>query len=64
MPVTSFSVRVDSDVKRDFDKFCAAVGMNTTTAINLFLRSVIREQRLPFEITTKEGRDPFYSETN
>jgi DNA-damage-inducible protein J len=62
MSVTTFSIRVDAEVKREFDKFCENVGMNTTTAINLFLRSVIREQRLPFEITTKP--DPFYAAVN
>ena len=62
MAQTTFSIRMDSDVKRDFDKFCAEVGMNTTTAINLFVRTVIREQRLPFEIAIYP--DPFYSDTN
>jgi DNA-damage-inducible protein J len=62
MATTTFSVRLDSDVKRDFDRFCHAVGINTTTAINMFVRSVIREQRLPFEVTTRT--DPFYSESN
>jgi DNA-damage-inducible protein J len=62
MAQTTFSVRMDSEVKRDLDKFCADVGLNTTTAINLFAHTVIREQRLPFEITTRE--DPFYSEAN
>jgi len=51
---------MDSDVKKQLDEFCALVGMNTTTAFNLFARAVLREQRLPFEITT----DPFYSESN
>ncbi|MDR3121076.1 MAG: type II toxin-antitoxin system RelB/DinJ family antitoxin [Clostridiales bacterium] len=62
MPVTTFSIRIDSDVKRVFDQFCAAVGMNTTTAINMFVRSVVREQRLPFDITTRQA--PFFSEAN
>ena len=62
MAQTTFSVRMDSDVKRQLDDFCAKVGMNTTTAFNMFARAVLREKRLPFEITTE--CDPFYSESN
>jgi DNA-damage-inducible protein J len=54
MPKTTFSVRMDSSVKQEFDHFCAKVGLTTTTAINLFARSVISEQRLPFEIELKK----------
>jgi DNA-damage-inducible protein J len=53
---------MDSEVKKQLDEFCAQVGMNTTTAFNLFARAVLREKRLPFEITTEF--DPFYSENN
>jgi len=63
MPTTTFSIRMDSDVKRELDNFCSEVGMNTTTAINLFARKVIREKKLPFEVTTKDS-SPFYSESN
>jgi len=62
MAQTTFSVRMDSDVKKQLDDFCAQVGMNTTVAFNLFARAVLREKRLPFEITTEA--DPFYSESN
>ena len=60
MPQTTFSVRMDSEIKKQFDDFCAQVGMNTTVALNMFVRAVLREQRLPFEVTT----DPFYNESN
>ena len=62
MPQTTFSVRMDTEVKRQFDNFCANVGMNTTTAFNMFVRAVLREKRLPFDVTTEI--DPFYSEGN
>lgn len=63
MSQTTFSVRMDTDVKTQFDAFCNQVGMNTSTAINLFARAVLRENRLPFDITTQPP-DPFYSEGN
>ena len=62
MAQTTFSVRMDSNIKRQFDEFCSQVGMNTTTAFNLFARAVLREKRLPFDVTTEP--DPFYSESN
>ena len=61
MSQTTFSVRMDSEVKRQLDEFCAMVGMNTTTAFNLFARAVLREGRLPFDVAIP---DPFYSESN
>ncbi|MGL6196638.1 MAG: type II toxin-antitoxin system RelB/DinJ family antitoxin [Thermoguttaceae bacterium] len=62
MSQTTFSIRMDSDVKKEFDEFCSQVGMNTTVAFNLFARAVLREKRLPFEIAVES--DPFYSESN
>ena len=62
MAQTTFSVRMDTDVKKQLDEFCSDVGMNPSTAFNLFARAVLREKRLPFEVTTES--DPFYSESN
>jgi len=53
---------MDSEVKKQLDEFCAKVGMNTTVAINMFARAVLRENRIPFEVTT--DADPFYSPSN
>ena len=57
---TVFSVRMDSGVKDSLDDFCAAVGMNANTAINMCARVVAREKRLPFDVAI----DPFYDEQN
>ena len=62
MAQTTFSVRMDSEVKKQLDDFCLQVGMNATTAFNMFARAVLREKRLPFDVTTET--DPFYSESN
>ncbi|GHV54338.1 hypothetical protein FACS1894216_14160 [Synergistales bacterium] len=61
MAITTFSVRMESETKHQLDVFCANAGLNTTTAINMFARAVLRERRLPFEVTDS---DPFYSESN
>lgn len=63
MSQTTLSVRMDSETKRGLEEFCAAVGMNTSTAVNLFAKAVIRERRIPFEIALPAD-DPFYSTSN
>lgn len=60
MSQTTLNVRMDEDLKRRFDTFCADVGMNASVAVNLFVKTVIREQRIPFEISA----DPFWNEAN
>ena len=54
MGAVNITVRVDEEIKRDFDKFCDNVGMNITTAFNLFMRAVLRTRELPFQITDIE----------
>ena len=51
MSTATFSVRMDKQLKTELDDLCAQFGMNTSTAINLFARAVVRERRIPFEIT-------------
>ena len=60
MAQATLSVRLDPMDKHCFEKFCKEAGLNVSVAINMFVKAVIRKQRIPFEI---EG-DPFYSEEN
>ena len=62
MSLTTITARVDQKDKADFGAFCSSVGLNTSTAINLFVKAVLREKRIPFEIA--QSPDPFYSESN
>lgn len=50
MATTNLNIRTDKEVKEQADAVFAALGLNMTTAINLFLRTVIREQGIPFSI--------------
>ena len=54
MSQATFSVRMDETLKRQFDSLCADFGMNASTAINVFARAVVRERKIPFEITAPE----------
>ena len=60
MAQANLSVRIDERDKKSFELFCNETGMNVSVAINMFIKSVLREQKIPFEIKT----DPFYSESN
>ena len=62
MALATLTARVDENDKTSFDTFCSNVGLNTSTAINLFVKAVLRENRIPFEIT--QSPDPFFSEAN
>lgn len=62
MAQTSINIRMDEELKKQFDAFCSDVGMNMTTAFCIFAKTVVREQRIPFEISTEY--DPFYSAEN
>ncbi|OON99945.1 MAG: damage-inducible protein J [Epulopiscium sp. Nele67-Bin004] len=62
MAQTTLSIRIDEGLKQQFDAFCQEVGLNTSVAINMFAKTVVREQRIPFEISL--ANDPFYSAEN
>lgn len=62
MAQTTITARVDASDKSKFDSFCSNVGINASTAINMFVKAVLRENRIPFEIA--QNPDPFFSETN
>ena len=60
MSQATLSIRINSEDKRIFENFCEQVGMNVSVAVNMFVKAVIREKKLPFEIKL----DPFYSPEN
>ena len=60
MSLVTMSIRVDASVKRQVEEFCSDVGMNPSTAVNLFFKAMLRENRIPFPIE----RDPFYTRAN
>lgn len=50
MESLTLNVRVDANDKKNFEQFCNGVGMNVSTAVNMFIKAVLREQKIPFEI--------------
>ena len=55
MAQATFSVRMDEVLKKQFDGLCQEFGMNASTAINVFTRAVVRQRRIPFEISSPES---------
>ena len=51
MAQTNINIRMDSELKKQFEDFCADVGMSMTTAFNIFARKAVRENRIPFEVS-------------
>ncbi len=50
MTTVAFSVRMEQELKNDFEKMCQSFGISMTAAINLFATAVVNEGRIPFEI--------------
>lgn len=50
MASTNVNIRMDSDLKKQFETFCSDMGMSMTTAFNIFAKKAVREYRIPFEI--------------
>ena len=51
---TNISIRMDSDVKAQADALFGELGMNMTTAFNIFVRQALREGRIPFDISLNQ----------
>lgn len=51
---TNISIRMDADLKAQADAFFAELGMNLSTAFNIFVRQSLREGRIPFEIALNQ----------
>ena len=58
--MAQISLRIDDDVKRNAEQVCKDIGMSMSTAINIYLKKLGRERRIPFDVAA----DPFYSPEN
>lgn len=50
MAQTNINIRMDERLKQEFDWLCVELGLNMSTAFNIFARTVVRHRRIPFEI--------------
>ena len=60
MAQTLVNFRIDETTKKQMEQICNELGITMSTAFNIFAKKMIREKRIPFEVSI----DPFYSESN
>lgn len=51
MAQTNVNIRMDETLKQQFDHLCNELGMNMSTAFNIFAQTMVRQQKIPFEIS-------------
>ena len=61
MGQATLSMRVDDTLKKKFDMICDDFGFTSTAAITVFMKTVVREKRIPFEIKAS-GREQINKE--
>ncbi len=60
MAQSVLSVRMDEQLKQEFDAICEELGMSMSTAVTMLAKKMSREKRLPFEVSV----DQFFSVSN
>lgn len=60
MAQSMINIRMDTEEKKSFEDVCNQLGLTITAAFKMFAKKVVREQRIPFDLSL----DPFYSESN
>lgn len=51
---TNFTVRMDSEIKKECEALYGELGLNLTTAINIFLRKSLRAGGFPFDVRIEQ----------
>lgn len=51
MAQTNLNIRIDENLKEQFDKLCNELGFNMSTAVNIFAKTMVRQQALPFVVS-------------
>ena len=54
MAQVSMTVRLDSQLKKQFNELCNEIGMSANTAINVFVKAAVRTRSIPFKIDLNE----------
>ena len=52
----NITIRIDKELKKEADNLFHELGMSFTTAVTIFVKQAIREQRIPFDITLRQDR--------
>lgn len=56
MGKVSINVRLDENLKKEFESFCSEMGISMTTAVNLFVQKTVRDHKIPFPLGYQNRR--------
>ena len=59
---TNLNIRIDRELKEQAEVFFSELGLNMSSAFNIFVRQSLRQGKIPFELSIVA--DPFYSSAN
>jgi DNA-damage-inducible protein J len=51
MAQTNINIRMDEELKKNVEKIFSELGLTTSAAFNIFAKAVVRERRIPFELS-------------
>ena len=63
MAQATFSVRMEKGLKDKFADICDSIGMNMSTAINIFANAVVDKRKIPFEVEAPSNDSVKFMET-
>lgn len=64
MSQSSMTVSIDEADKAAFETFCDEVGLDGSTAIRLFIKAVLRENRIPFDVSLNHDHNDEWDNDN
>lgn len=56
--MANLTISVNDSDKKEFGEFCDQVGISSSSVLNMFIKTVIREGRIPFEISVNKSEKP------
>ena len=56
MSQSSLTIRIDDELKAEFLEVCDSMGVPATTALTVFVKRVVRDRRIPFDVTAEPKR--------
>ena len=60
--MATLTINIDEKTAENFYAFCEELGLDMSTAINLFIRTCLREKRIPFELSLLKNTPPSIEE--
>jgi len=60
--MTSISLRMDENLKQQFDAVCSELGLSMTTAFTIFAKATVRKQGIPFDVVIGDNAAQTHTE--